>query len=187
VAAYFDQHHDEFTEPARERMTHVYLSAERRGSALERDATSLLDRLRRERVPPDAAPRLGDPFVRGAEIPLDAVAALDRTFGPGFAAAVAAVPEGSWEGPVRSTYGLHLVWVHERVPARVAAQTAVQNRVVLRMLRERQDARTRSVIAGLRKQYAVRADAAPAGGASGPRNAACLSGNDGPPTAHVPR
>jgi hypothetical protein len=83
---------------------------------------------------------------------------LDRTFGPGFAAAVAAVPERSWTGPVRSAYGLHLVWVHERVSARVPQPPAVLSRVVLRLLREHRDARTRAVIAGLRKRYAIRTD-----------------------------
>lgn len=46
--------------------------------------------------------------------------ALDRVaaeFGGGFAGALAGLPEGRWEGPVLSTYGVHLV----RIDARTAA------------------------------------------------------------------
>jgi len=35
--------------------------------------------------------------------------AVDGIFGPGFFAAVAALPEGAWAGPVESAFGLHLV------------------------------------------------------------------------------
>jgi hypothetical protein len=158
LTAYFDQHRDEFANPSRVRLTHVYLSADRRGAALDREAAALLHRFRRERIAPDVAPTLGDPFARGSDIALEAEAALDRTFGPGFAVAVAELPQASWNGPVRSAYGLHLVWVHERVPARVPALAEVRSRVVLRLLRERRDARVRAVTAALRKRYEIRVD-----------------------------
>ena len=158
VAAFYEQHRDEFAAPHRQHLTQVFLSADRRGASLERDAARLLDRLRRERVEPARAAEHGDPFVRGAEVALDADAALDRAFGPGFAAAVAALPEGAWAGPVRSAYGLHLVWVHDRAAVSAPEPTAVQSRVVLRMLRERREARRQAVVAGLRERYLVRVE-----------------------------
>jgi hypothetical protein len=59
---------------------------------------------------------------RGGLLPevMEAVpeAAVDGSFGPGFFARIAALPQGGWEGPVKSAYGVHLVEVVEFEPAR---------------------------------------------------------------------
>ncbi|GMG83522.1 peptidylprolyl isomerase [Paralimibaculum aggregatum] len=43
-------------------------------------------------------------------------AAIDTVFGPGMFAAVEALPQGTWAGPVRSGFGLHLVRVDAHEP-----------------------------------------------------------------------
>ncbi|MEZ4474522.1 MAG: peptidylprolyl isomerase [bacterium] len=45
---------------------------------------------------------------------------LRRLLGQRFADAVADAPAGTWIGPVRSSYGLHLLRVERRAPAQVA-------------------------------------------------------------------
>src|SRR2546430_861564 len=98
---------EEHGAPARTRLAHVYLSEQARGAAAASDALALLGELRG--AGPEAAVGRGDAFIRGAEVdgtPTD----LERIFGPGFAAAVGAAPLRTRVGPVRSTYGLHLVW-----------------------------------------------------------------------------
>ena len=102
----------------------------------------------------------GDAFIRGAEVdgtPAD----LERTFGPGFAAAVGAAPLRTWVGPVRSTYGLHLVWVHAREPGRTPALAEVRGRVVQRWLRERSEQREREAMEEMRARYVVEVDGYP--------------------------
>jgi parvulin-like peptidyl-prolyl isomerase len=44
---------------------------------------------------------------------------LAKTFGPGFAKALFALRPGSWQGPIESGYGWHLVFVDSFTPARV--------------------------------------------------------------------
>jgi parvulin-like peptidyl-prolyl isomerase len=41
-----------------------------------------------------------------------------RTFGTDFADALAELPVGEWQGPIASTYGLHLVRLQESTPGR---------------------------------------------------------------------
>src|SRR5439155_5454424 len=124
---YLAEHPDEFAAPARIRLTHVYMSTEHRGAAAATDADALLAQLRG--TPPAAAVGPGDPFIRGAEI--DATTAeLERTFGPGFADAIDAAPVQTWFGPVRSSYGLHLVWVVAREPARRPGRSEVRGRAL---------------------------------------------------------
>jgi hypothetical protein len=154
LQAYLAQQAGEFAQPARARLTHIFLSAATRGAALPADAAALLAALRASGTPPDQAVRGGDVFIRGADF--DAPPAeLERVFGAGFAAAVDAAVPGGWIGPVRSAYGLHLVWVHAREPARTPALAAVRGRVLHRWLRERSAARAREALAAMRARYAV--------------------------------
>jgi hypothetical protein len=159
LADYLARHAERFAVPARVALTHVYLSAGRRGRALEAQAAALHAHLRTEAVAPADAASLGDPFIRGADIAGASDIDLDQTFGTGFAAAVREAPERAWVGPVRSSYGLHLVWVRERVPRRVPALAAVRSQVALRLLHERGAARARERLAALRARYDVRVEA----------------------------
>jgi hypothetical protein len=55
---------------------------------------------------------------------------LERLFGTDFAAAVLPLPEDAWSGPVRSGYGLHLVKILSRTPARLPQLDEVKERVL---------------------------------------------------------
>jgi hypothetical protein len=154
LEAYLAQHIEEFTEPARIRLTHVYLSEETHGAAAANDAPRLLEEIRRTNVRPEVAVARGDAFVRGAEVD-GSHAELARMFGPGFADAIEEAPPGTWFGPVQSSYGVHLVWVHVREAARAPTLSEVRGRVLQRWLRERREARARAVIDAMRSHYAV--------------------------------
>jgi hypothetical protein len=157
IERYFAGHADELAGPARTRLTHVYLSQDARGAATPADAFTLLGVLRATAAPPESpeeAAARGNAFVRGAEIdgtPAD----LARIFGPGFAEAVDAAPLHTWVGPVRSSYGLHLVWVRGRDPGRIPTLAAVRGRVSQRLLRERREQREREAIEAMRARYTV--------------------------------
>lgn len=154
--AYYEAQRERFTVPPRVRLTHVYLSRERRGEAIERDAAQLLDELRRDNVSPQDAAPLGDPFIRGAAIPPATPQQIERIFGPGFAAAVTNLPLRTWSGPVRSSYGLHLVWIEDTQSATTLPLAAVRNQVLHAVLRERGEQRLRTTLRALRAGYDVR-------------------------------
>jgi parvulin-like peptidyl-prolyl cis-trans isomerase-like protein len=140
----------ELTTPARVRFTQVYVSRSRHGARTDADAATLLDALRAEHVGPEGAAARGDAFVTGADVgPIDDVD-LDRRFGPGFAAALADAPAGAWSGPLRSTYGLHLVWVRERLAPETPALDAVRGQLTHRWLQERSAVRAQERLAALR-------------------------------------
>ena len=156
LAAYLERHAGELTPPARTRLVHVYLSAEKRGAATTTEAIALLDELRATGASPDDVAGRGDGFVRGAEVD-GTDADLTRIFGPGFGDAVDAAPLRTWTGPLRSTYGAHLVWVRARAPGRAPSLAAVRGRVLQLVLRERRERRAQDEMAALRARYAVEA------------------------------
>lgn len=154
LEAYYTQHASAFLQPARVRLTHVYLSRERRGSSIEADAVRVLDQLRAG-VKPEAAAALGDAFIRGADVGPVSRAELERIFGGEFAQAIEPLELQRWTGPVRSAYGLHLVWIHERVPAGSPPLASVRNQVLHRFLEERSAARLTANVQALRQRYKI--------------------------------
>jgi parvulin-like peptidyl-prolyl isomerase len=57
---------------------------------------------------------------------------------------------------VRSSYGLHLIWIHERIDAGMPPLDTVRAQVLHHMLRERSAERARQRIAALRVRSAGR-------------------------------
>ena len=111
-------------EARRVRLSHVFLSRQRRGAAVSRDARRLRERiLTAAWSPADARDRkLGDPLLIPIELPPSTERRLASRFEPEFATAVFALEPGGWSEPVASSYGLHLVWVHEGDTASLAAE-----------------------------------------------------------------
>ena len=145
---YLDAHATRFTLPPRLRLTQVFLSRQRRGARLEADAARLLGRL----GPADVAraAELGDPLPVPVELPPASAQDLARLFGPQFAAAALALAPGHWHGPLASPYGVHLVWVHERVEAAAAPLELVRAAVRAALREERAAAALRDGLIALR-------------------------------------
>jgi hypothetical protein len=148
VRARYERMAPDLAVPDRLRLTHIYLGRDRHGGSPAADAEQLLAELRQRGAGPEVAAGLGDPFAVGPQIGPASAAELSRLFGPAFAAAVAELPGGRWCGPVPSAYGLHLVWIDERLAARKPDFEGVRNRLVWQLVRERQALRLH---AGLRR------------------------------------
>jgi hypothetical protein len=155
LAGYLERHRERFAIPSFVRLTHVYLSADQRGAALEADARRLLTRLRAERISPAAAPALGDPFLLGSHTALSSRSDLERIYGSGMAAAVMRLPVGAWSGPVRSAQGMHLVWNEESREPEPAQLADVRSQIVPALAEERQEERLAGYLRRLRRQAAA--------------------------------
>ena len=157
---YLESQSARFERPARVELTHVFLSETRRGERAQEDALALFESLASRPQRPDAAARSGDLFPLGARIPLRSESELARSFGGELAERVMALPTRQWSEPLRSTYGWHLVWVHEQVSARVPPLAAIRSEVFHRYLRDRGEERLEELLAALRERYRVRIGAA---------------------------
>ncbi|HSR51749.1 MAG TPA: peptidylprolyl isomerase [Acidobacteriota bacterium] len=153
---YVESHPARFREPERIRLSHVFLSRDRRAGTLEDDAQRLLRRLRQESVEPRQAVLLGDAFLAGHHLPMSWQRDLKRALGTQFASAVMDLPEKRWSGPVPSSYGLHLVWVHERLPGRLKPLQEVREQAALGVEAERAQQRLATAMQRLREQWEIR-------------------------------
>lgn len=152
LASYVESHRERFMLPVFVRLTHVYLSADRRGKTIERDAERLLARLSAEHVAPAAGPALGDPFLLGHQTGFVASYDLEPIYGAELATEVMRLPVGVWTGPVRSVHGLHLVWIHEARERKLARLEDVRSQVVQALAEQRQAVRLAAYLHRLRQE-----------------------------------
>jgi parvulin-like peptidyl-prolyl isomerase len=85
---------------------------------------------------------------------------VQRIFGESFAEALAALPVDSWQGPVRSTFGVHLVRLSASEPARPATLAEARAEGERDFLQHRAARASAARYQALRARYAVRVDAA---------------------------
>jgi hypothetical protein len=135
LRAHYERNTATYRSPARVRCTQLYF----RG-AHEAAARALLARLRREHIAPDRAGELGEPFLHGAEQPASSREELAGRFGDAFATGVFAAPTGTWQGPIASAYGVHLVFVREHAAERALELAEVRDTVRYAVLAERRAA-----------------------------------------------
>lgn len=155
LRAHLAQHRARFARPARVTFLQVVVRRDLHGDATEAEAEARLERLQRGGSD-EAARALGDPMPLLTTRQSAQLGAIDRLFGPGFGEAVAALPAGSWQGPVRSAYGLHLVRVEAVERERLPPLEAIRPRVVADYHATRRHARVRERMRALRARYDVR-------------------------------
>lgn len=113
---------------ARYSFQHVYLDAGKRETTLEADVQRLLEALQEQSLKADSA---GDSLMVKRRFNNASESEVVRVLGDRFTEALGALDEGSWQGPVVSGFGVHLVYLSERIDAR-NAQLAEVRRDVLR-------------------------------------------------------
>ena len=161
LRAFLTEHAERFREPSRISFAQVYLSPDRRGQDAWSDAERVLVALDAGRSDPAEA---GDPFLLEQDHREVAAHDVERLFGGGFAARLAELPVGRWSGPVESGYGLHLVLVRERTPARLPDLDEVRDAVAREWQAARREAANRTFYEKLRAGYEVVVERSPAEG-----------------------
>ena len=151
---YLKTHSEQFQEPARISFEHVYLNPERRGEGIEQDAQALLVSFQARDGAVDVH-LAGDPILLNTRFDLASQTLIANTFGKEFAQAMMDLSPGQWQGPIRSAYGLHVVYVHERQEGRMPDLSTVRDRVRLALLSERRRDSKDKFYETLRDHYEV--------------------------------
>ena len=126
--AYLQAHPETFRVEPQLTFSQVYLDPERHGENLAREAARLLAQLRKAGSKADIS-TLGDPLLLERSFQSAPTSDIAKQFGEGFAAELAKVSPGQWEGPIDSGYGLHLVFVSARTEGRLPDLASVHDAV----------------------------------------------------------
>jgi hypothetical protein len=161
LEAYLRAHGDFYAQPERLSLTHIFLSAAKRGATLEDDARAMRRHLEQSGAWPDVSRKLGDAFAAGTVFRGTSPSALGKIFGEEFATAVASLEPGRWSDPLHSPYGLHLVWINGREAGAVPPLSAVRSRVLQAYRAEQRARYLAKMLDELRSAYEVRVEHGP--------------------------
>ena len=128
LAEYLKTHADVFRIDRRFTFSQVYLDPSKHGNDLAQDANQLLVQLRRQGRDVDLS-SLGDAFLLEHRFEGIPNTEITKQFGEKFVAQLADAPIGQWFGPVESGYGVHLVFVEERIEGRLPELAEVRDAV----------------------------------------------------------
>jgi hypothetical protein len=137
----------------------VFLNPEKRGDAIDQDAASILETLRSNPLADPAA--LGDATLLPSELPLTSEASIAQTFGADFADAADKATPGVWMGPVKSSFGLHLIYVSEHKQGRAPTLTEARDAVAREWSNEKRKAVEDQRLAELLKRYKLTIEVLP--------------------------
>jgi parvulin-like peptidyl-prolyl isomerase len=131
---------------------HRYFSLDRRGNARADATAALAD-----------TTITGDPFMLQREYALRSEREIGDLFGRQFATSLVEMqPQDSWQGPIQSAYGWHVILLTDKRPASVQPFTSVRERVLSDAQQVARDEANTRYFEELRAQYnIVYADPAP--------------------------
>jgi peptidyl-prolyl cis-trans isomerase C len=163
LAVWFEKNRERFALPPRASFQHIYFSPDQRGQRARKDAAQALAGFAGKSVDAVADGELGDRFMLQSSYGNQTPEQIRQLFGDKFAEALFKLPSGSWQGPVESGYGWHLVWVESLTQGSLPAFAEVETAVKAEWLAEQQAEAGRMWYKTLRDRYEIvlpRVDAA---------------------------
>jgi hypothetical protein len=147
---FLSQQPERFAEPARLSFRQVYLNPDRHLDAAA-EVERLFDLLRGGADPAG----LGDATMLPSGFDAATPDQIARQLGADFADAVAGLAPGTWSGPVRSPFGIHLVLVTEHEPGRRPALAEVRAAVLAEWRDQRRREAKEQAYRRLRERYEI--------------------------------
>jgi hypothetical protein len=161
LKSWYTRNSEKFALPPRLSFRHLFFSPDRRGEHAAEDAAKALAKLAGQRSDSKLGASLADPFMLQDSYGDRTPEQLAQDFGPPFAQALAGVKPGSWQGPIESGYGWHLVFVDSVIPGRVPALEEIEGDVKTAWLADQKEESWRKTYAAMRAKYSVLLPAPP--------------------------
>jgi parvulin-like peptidyl-prolyl isomerase len=161
LKSWFEKNKSMFAQPSRVSFRHLYFSPDRRGERAGEDAAKELSKLAGQPQDAKLAGSLADSFMFQDYYRDRAPDYLGKEFGPQFAQAVTKLASGSWQGPIQSGFGWHLVFVDTVIPGRLPAFEEIEPDVKTAWLSEQKSLAWEKAYKEMRAKYTVLLPAPP--------------------------
>jgi hypothetical protein len=161
LKTWFDRNSSKFALPSRYNFRPLYFSPDKRGKNAQDDAAKVLAKIAGQPEDSKLAASSGDSFMFQDYYADRTSEAIAKEFGPQFAVAVEKLKPGSWQGPIESGYGWHLVFVDSVIPGRIPAMEEIESDVKTAWLSEQKQQAWGKAYKEMRAKYAVLLPAPP--------------------------
>jgi len=152
VLAEFNANKGKFTLPSRYSIEHIFFSVER-----EAAANAVIATIEQQQIDAESAKRFSSPFMSGYKFHQQTPDQLVRLFGVEFVSTLikARPVAGQQIGPIRSTFGLHYVWIKAIDLGRDAQFEEVELQVRRDLEAKARTQALQNAISALRTEYEV--------------------------------
>jgi peptidyl-prolyl cis-trans isomerase C len=162
LQAYLRDNLSTYEIPGRITFTHIYFNTDKRGEeGAEKAVRQLLVKLNAGKSAPRDVSGLGDPFLLQSRYSNKTMPEIRREFGRGFAEDIQDQVIHTWQGPVRSGYGMHAVRVEARLDAELPEFIELEEALKSDWMVERQRELAGETYEKLRKRYQVLVEGMP--------------------------
>jgi peptidyl-prolyl cis-trans isomerase C len=152
---YFAENRDAYRKMDVVTFSQVFLDPHKRKDAILGDAERLLKELQAAGAPEARSLTVGDSFMIPNYISQATEQEVRKQMGPRFTKAVMDLSPGLWHGPVKSDFGVHLVYVYELQQASLPKFSDVQERVRQDWQERQQKKFNDKFFENLKQDYAV--------------------------------
>jgi parvulin-like peptidyl-prolyl isomerase len=153
LQTYLDKNKDVFVQPPRASFTQVFFKLDS-ADDIERAKAQLVKLEGLSLAETDIAAS-GDPTLLTVSMRDASPAEISRVFGQEFAKELFTLPDRKWAGPIRSGFGLHLVFIDKQIPAAAPALEDVRKAVEREWLSEQRATANARFFQILRDRYVV--------------------------------
>ena len=154
LAEYLEGNRENYREDMQIAFSHVFLSADRAQNTLDGDIVELLHRLEADKGE-IRLENYGDSTMLPSTYQLTPLVLIERQFGKRFSDKIREMKEGSWLGPIQSSYGYHLVLIEEIRPAYDPPLSDIRVAVERDLMSERRRSVLDKMYDGLEDTYSV--------------------------------
>lgn len=161
LQTYFEKNAADFKSEPRFSLTQVYIDPDLHKAGYEARATQLLDRLHKQSAP-KVAEGMSDPTGLPADLTDAGRTELLRTFGDDFARTLAEIEPGHWEGPVRSRFGYHVVFLQQRTEGAIPTFAEAREAVSRAWQRAQQQQAVETFFKAMIARYSIKIEGQPA-------------------------
>ncbi len=153
LRTWFAANSAKFALPGRINFRQIFFSPDQRGSHVRDDALAMAKKL--DGQPIDSPIAAGDPTMLQDYYGDRSPEQLAKDFGPVFAQAAFGLVPGSWQGPIESGFGWHVVFIDSIIPGRVPAFEEVEPDVKTVWLGEQKALAWQKAYDAMRAKYVV--------------------------------
>jgi hypothetical protein len=157
---YMRQNQEKYRIPEMISFTQVYFNPEKRKN-LMKEAENVLARLKSAKSAPEEAVSLGDTIMIDSSFRERSLDEVARTFGGQFAEELFSADQMGWQGPIASTFGLHLIYIEKRTASRMPEFENIREDVKNDFMYERKKEVTDSAYNAVKSRYTILVEGLP--------------------------
>lgn len=128
LTKFLSEHTSKFSQPADITFSQIFFDPNYRNQKTNEDAEELLKQLKKTTAEVDTI-NMGDRSLLPYNFTNERKNKITSMFGKEFSKQAFALPAASWQGPITSEYGIHLIYINSRTEARLPPLTEIHERV----------------------------------------------------------